>query len=263
MKFMSMPNWAPEDEGAGAGAKPVEEAKPAAEAAKPTEEAKPAEQAKPAAEAKPTDDSWKDRRIAELTSKLHTARQAAVKPAETLAATAKPVLDPTTDFNARVNAAASQQVAEQRFADDCNAAVAKGRELFGKEEFNERIDGLKKLVDANDPASLMAYNQMLIAALDTGEAHAVIFELGGNLNEAQRILGLTPTKMAIALDRLIPKGAKDDTAVSGLPKPIRPIESRGARHDEIPPDDTERSDTLDTATWMARREKQVAGQPRR
>jgi hypothetical protein len=170
---------------------------------------------------------------------------------------------------AGTSAAELDQLVEQRSAEraavaefnrQCDEVASSGRSKFGEAEFNSRIQGLVGLVDRGDPQDSIRYNQFLVAAIETGEAAKLLHSLGGNLNEAARIMALSPVKMAVELTRMAAKPAAELSAAS---KPIRPVSTGGARsHESIAPDDPERADRLSTAEWMRRREAAVAAKQR-
>lgn len=146
--------------------------------------------------------------------------------------------------------------ARQEFDRSCNETASAGRLAFP--DFDSRVSSLRGLVNPNDPSEASSYNTFLTAAIDTGEGAKVLHTLGGDLNEAQRIMSLSPTKMAAELTRLALRGI-DDGGTSGAPRPIRPVQGgRQASHSQIAPDDPERADGLSTAEWMVRREAQVS-----
>ncbi len=146
-------------------------------------------------------------------------------------------------------------LAEQReFDANCALAVEAGREAFGKDEFNGRIDNLKQLQDQGDSESIKQYVQLVAAMIETGEAPKLIYALGADLNEAARLMGLSPIKLGIALAKL---AAKEPLDVSSAPKPIIPVGNKGGVHVAISPSDPTRADTLSTKAWMERRQADV------
>lgn len=199
---------------------------------------------------------WRDKRIATLTRRLRELQEKG-PPAPAPAPAAQPAapLSPPTDLDALVNQRAREMAAVQDFNRRCDETALAGRTTFGEAEFNGRIDNLRKLVDNTDPQSVQTYNSLLMAALETGDAAKVLFDLGADLNEAQRVLSMSPTKMAVELTR---KAAMPTPDVSRAPKPITPVSTRPGSHERIEPDDADRSDNLSTAEWMRRREAQVA-----
>lgn len=218
----------------------------------------------PVPAAAPAPQDWRERRLAEQTGKRREAERRLVALEEELAkykagdggTASAPALAPGPDLDALVNQRAAEQAAIAEFNRQCNDVATAGKTEFGEAEFKGRVLALTGLIDPGDPQDAVRYNQFLIAAIETGEAPGLLHQLGGNLNEAARILALSPVKMAVELTKL---AAKPLEPVSGAPKPIRPLETGGARsHEAIAPDDTDRADRLSTREWMQRRENQLA-----
>lgn len=230
--------------GAAAGDTGGEAGTPAGTPAAPAGEGTPPE--------KPAAIDWREKRIAVLTAKLAEAKA--------LIPVADPTAPPTpgltqADVDRLAGEKAAQIAAQTEFNRQCNEVAVKGQGTFGKDPFMARVSALQKLADPQDPASVASYNQFLSAVLETEAPEKVIFDLGADLDEASRLMGLSPVRMATAVAKL---AAAKDAAVSGAPKPITPIGSRGPSHEDIDPTDADKSDGLDTATWMKRREAQLA-----
>lgn len=191
---------------------------------------------------------WRDRRIAKLTAQL---REAQAKPAAGAPLQPAPVDDAALDR--RVQTAAQELSAQREFDRLCNDAANAGRTAFP--DFDGKLKEVLRLVDPADSASIAQYNTLLAAALETGKAHEVLYALGGDLNEASRVMGLPPLKMAMELARMTAdSGGKEP---SKLGKPPTPVGQRGAQHTEIDPRDPDRADKLSTRQWMERRERQL------
>ena len=201
-------------------------------------------------EAKPEPQvDWRDKRIATLTRRLRELQERNAVPPEQPPPSAEQLSQQQIEQRAR------ELSAIQDFNRRCDEAALAGRAAFGEMEFNGRIANLQKLVDNSDPTSVQAYNSLLMAAIDTGEGPRVLHALGADLNEAQRILGLQPTRMVV---ELMKRAASPEPQLSLAPKPIQPIGVRGATHERISPDDPDRSDHLSTSEWMRRREAQLS-----
>lgn len=145
----------------------------------------------------------------------------------------------------------------------CNTIASDGKTRFG-DPFLEKVAELRKLVDKDDPQSLLTYNSMLMAAHEAGDASATIMELGSDLNEAARVLAMSPIKMAAELTRkALARKAIDPTgAALLLPKPITPLGRAGQQHTEIDPADPARAKDLPSAEWHQRRNAQVEAKRR-
>jgi hypothetical protein len=106
----------------------------------------------------------------------------------------------------------------------------------------------------NDPQQANVYNSFLVAAIETGEGARIIHDLGGNLDEAARIMAMSPMRMAVELTKLSMRQAAPTTSA---PRPIRPVGNNRSHNAGINPDDPDRSDGLSTAEWMRRREQMI------
>jgi len=202
----------------------------------------------------PPKEDWRDKRIGQLTAQkkaLEAKAQALEiqllqRPGETDA-----------NFEARVEAAAEAKAIEKtqanKFIDECNREAAAGRKAFS--DFDDRINNLSKLVDKSDPVRISSYQQLVSAALETGEGAKLLHSLGADLDEASRIMSLSPVKQGIELARI---AARQAAPVSSAPRPIRPIGNRGESLNQVDPADKDRGDSLDTRSWMERREQQIA-----
>lgn len=206
------------------------------------------EKAKPAAPQ--TKEDWRDRRIAQLTARLREAQQAAPTPAGEAGI-------PVADFDARVKEEATRLAQVERFNQQCLDVVAVGKTAYP--DFDSRVTELKRVADPSDSASALAYSNLIAAAIETGEGAKIIHQLGGNLDEATRLMGLSPVKMGMELAKMAMKEAE---VVSGAPKPMRPLGS-AAQHSAIDPSDPERAGRLSKAEWFKRREEQVAEKRKR
>jgi hypothetical protein len=239
-----------------ASATPGQPSQPAVESS--TAPAEPAAAASPAAPeaaktpeaAKPPTRHWAEDRVAKLTAQLRETQEKLLA-AQT--STTQPDAAREAEINALANQRAQELAATAKFNSDCDAAAQIGRKEFP--DFEARIGELRRLVTPGDPTSSAAQVALVQAALQTGEAHRVLHRLGGDLNEAARIMALPPMAMAVEIAKV---ALRDPVIVDPpLPKPITPVGARGAPHTEISPDDPERGEKLSIADWMARRNAQV------
>jgi hypothetical protein len=201
-------------------------------------------------------EDWREAKIRRLTARLHALED---KPGETetpapAAAATPEVRLQEAEIERRAREIAQQNIAVDTFNRLCTEAVAAGRQQFP--DFDTRITALRTNLSGGkeDLQQQVAYNQFVAAALETGQAPALFHQLGGDLDEAARIMSLPLVKMTVELTRLA--GKAPDTTVSRAPKPITPVGSRGAPHTAIAPDDPERADRLSTREWMERRNAQ-------
>ncbi len=205
----------------------------------------------------PKAQDWRDNRIAQLTSKLRATEGDLATVRSQLAQGGG---ETDEAFELRVQQAAQGRAqalaAEQKFNDDSLAVVIEARKQFP--DFDQKMGGFGQLVDLRTPEGAMAYRQFISTALETGNAGPVLYALAGDLDEAARVMGLSPTKQAMEMVKLAVKPPIDP--LTKAPKPIVPISRRTESHDEIDPGDAARADQLSTAEWMKRRNAQVAEQ---
>ncbi len=195
---------------------------------------------------------WAMDRIGKLTARLRAI--------EARGAGAPPPIDPNTgkqftqeDIDKIAWERAQVLAHKQAFDAKCDEAAARGRAKYG--DWQSRLQGFIMTVkDDSDPQSVHKYNLFLEAALETGEAEAIIHKLAQSPEEAVRIVGLSPMKMAMALGKLAE--GRSEEAVSKLPKPIRPIGSTSPVT-TTKPDDPERGHEIPISEWMARRDEQA------
>lgn len=146
------------------------------------------------------------------------------------------------DVERRAAELALAQRSAERFNDAAQEIVTKGRSEF--KDFDQTLGNFAALGGLNSDAG----RQMLQAAVETGQGHKVLHHLAQNLDEAQRVLGMSPTKMAIELDRMVRTAPP---ARSKAPEPIEPITGRVATATDELRDEDSLSD------WIRKREAQV------
>lgn len=162
-------------------------------------------------------------------------------------------------IQAKAEELANQKVAQRTWDEQCNKLYSDGKSAFSGANGALDWDGaLAKFKQAGGlPSAVIA------AALDTDAPHEVLYELAQDLNEAAALFALTPTKMAIKLDRMANKiaQAKADAAEAGkkkaskAPAPISP-EGGGNVGEELSGD----PESWPSDKWHAWREKQIANQ---
>ena len=232
---------------------------PAAPAVDPSPQGAPA----PAPAEAPRPD-WRDRRIGEQQARIRDLRaqlerfQQQVVPPPPGQPAPQPYqgAPPSPEAVEReIQQRAEALAATQEFNRRCNEAAEAGRAAFP--DFDAKVSRLVGLVDGNDPQQVQNYNQFLSAAMETGEASKLIYGLGGDLNEASRILSLSPLKMAVELTKMSGRPIQE---ISAAPRPINPAGSAviGTTGRALFGADDPNSDNLSTEEWMRRREEQVA-----
>lgn len=188
---------------------------------------------------KPATPAWAQRRIDELTRKFHEEKRRA----DALAAGTQPQPDgqtatrtPETDVEKR----AAQLVAQREFDKQCNTAWEAGTTKYGA-DFDSALGTLRTMG--------VLRPEVVEAALATDHAPDVLHYLGSNPDEADRILSLPPTRMAVELVKVAQTATKPKP-VSAAPAPIKPV--GGSRQVSEEPGDDD-----DDATWMKKREAQI------
>lgn len=237
-----------------------------------TEQQQSTEQQQAAAEtatAVKPDESWQRRRLDQQTAKLRDEQQKTARLEQELAdakaaiaangAGARTVGFDETEVERRANIRATELAAQQQFTNQITKVETDGRAAYP--DFDAKIRGsFIQLVDAQDPTSAAAYNLLLQAAIETGEAPKLLYALANDMNEASRILALPPVRMGVELARM---AAKPEQQLSAVARPLVPVGQHGPQHLSISPSDPDRADQLSTATWMERRNKEIEARARR
>jgi len=169
-----------------------------------------------------------------------------------------------------IQALVSEEARRQNFAVKCNAEVEEGRKAHA--DFDKIVLGdlasVSPTVDQRGRPVLPI--PLVEAAMETGLGHQVLYALGGNIAEATRIMGLSPTAQAVELTRLAAKlqassvagaeeeGEENEPAappnVSRAPAPVAAPRRNGVVKPAFSVYDTEHFSTED---WIKNREKQV------
>lgn len=172
----------------------------------------------------------------------------------------QPAFPQQGDIQRQINEAAERMAAAREFNRRCDDVAMEGRKLY--QNFDGRVQRLVGLIDNNDPVQVQKYNDFLSACLETGQAARLVFDLGGDLNEAARIMALDPMRMAVELTKL--SSRVSTTEASRAPSPLTPAASIAqSMRTSVQPDDAENADSLSTEEWMRRREEQVASRRQR
>ncbi|WP_315809449.1 hypothetical protein [Pseudomonas sp. C9-3] len=191
---------------------------------------------------------WVQKRLGQLTARNH-ATQAELDAARRENETYRRLLDaqqngdqvqlPQQQQDTRDPQALAQQIVQQQAFDArCNDAYAQGKAEFS--DFDERIQNLT-LLGQLDPGFLDAVTSM-------EKPHVILHALAGDLDNAARILSLSPVAQGRELERLAQKAAAPKTTpVSSAPAPITPV--GGSAKVETDPS------KMSTKDWMAWREK--------
>ena len=192
-----------------------------------------------------TREKWEERRAREaaegkLREVVGAAQQSETAPEGT--EQPKPTARTFTEADVRREATrlAGQEAARIAFDTRCNEVYTTGKDQFT--DFDERLAAFKPL--GGLPTGFIA------AALETGDPAKVLYELGGNLDEAARILSLPPLKQVAELTKMA-HGLGRAKPVSSAPNPIK------SKVGGSPKSGTDLDDNLSTEEWMKRRAKQL------
>lgn len=234
---MSETQPAPEGGAPDAGTGPAETA--------PEGTAAPAEGTEGAAEpkpepAKPEREPWFVKRIAELT-RANADRDRVLAAAERKLQELQPNAQPSADDPQRaVETRAQQIVAQRAFDTSCNEAHAAGVAAYP-----DFADAMKTLGSVGGMP-----NTVIEAALETGEAHKVLYALGRNPERAVEIAAMSPARMGVAMAKLAAQPAAA-APVTKAPAPVRSISGGTVRSNDDP-------EKMTQAEYSAWRNKQIA-----
>lgn len=132
------------------------------------------------------------------------------------------------EFEAAVEAAAERKAAErlavQEFNKACNAVEAAGSKAFGDKWARAKAE----LAMLDDHGRIPM--DILSVALETENPARVLFVLGNDIEKATELMGMTPIKRAIAMDKIASQKPAAPSA-SKAPPPVEPLGGRGGGND--------------------------------
>jgi len=132
------------------------------------------------------------------------------------------------EFDAAVEAAAERKAAErlavQEFNKKCNEVEAKGSKAFGDKWARAKSE----LAMLDDHGRIPM--DILSVALETDDPARVLFVLGNDIEKATELMGMTPIKRAIAMDKIASSKPVAPSA-SKAPPPVEPLGGRGGGND--------------------------------
>ncbi len=181
---------------------------------------------------------------------MHEAQRAAAAK-QTVSGTV--VAKDQAEIDRLIDQRANEKAAQLAFDRECNSMVEQGKEEFA--DFDTRLAAFTRINDATDPVVQGKYWTLVRGLLETGSGAKLIHELSQDLDTANRLMNLSPTKLGFELAKLANKEPPEP--VSQAKKPISPVGQKSVSHITTKPDDPERASTLTTAEWMARRQSQV------
>lgn len=128
------------------------------------------------------------------------------------------------EFDAAVQAETNRRIAVQDFNTKCNAVEESGAKAFGDKWGKAKADLAVLDDDGRIPLDL------LTVALETDNPARVLFVLGNDIEKATELMGMTPIKRAIAMDK-IASAKPAERQTSKAPPPVDPLGGKGARDD--------------------------------
>lgn len=170
-------------------------------------------------------------RAAAAEALLAAQRAGAEEPAAEGDALPKARVYTQAELDAEAKRIATQQVAADKFNAKCDEVADIGQKAFG-DKWAASLEALRDVGAISDDLSFLQ------DALDTEAPEKVLHHLGQNPDEAERLLALSPTRRAVALDRLATKlttaTPKTPKPISKAPAPIAPLGSaRSAKEIDI------------------------------
>lgn len=125
-----------------------------------------------------------------------------------------PSAAPQTFTRAQVEQAAAALASQAQFNQQVDAAVIAGRAQHP--DFDAAVAGLKALTGPQGPST-----EFIQAALATGEAPELIYRLGKDPAEADRLLSLPPAALGAQMERLAATMRGEKAAAAKPPEPTR------------------------------------------
>ena len=175
------------------------------------------------------------------------AAEARAAAAEAIAAAGKEPDKPEKVLTeADVERLADEKLAAKAFTDGTNRILKEGLK-----EFPDFDDARRSFIDNfGDRAPKSFYD----ALIDLDNGHEVFHAVAKDPELADRLLGMSATKMALELGKLAnrPKTAPTAGRISSVPQPIAPIRGNGA------PQRSLYDDKLPTNDWIAKRNADIA-----
>lgn len=130
-----------------------------------------------------------------------------------------------TAVETRAERIAEERAATREFNRKCNEVEAAGSKTFGDKWAKAKTE-LAMLDDhGNIPIDILS------VALETENPSRVLFVLGNDIEKATELMGMTPIKRAIAMDKIASQKPAERQQ-SKAPPPVEPLGGRGARDDK-------------------------------
>jgi hypothetical protein len=200
---------------------------------------------------KPKGKSWEQRRIDQLTAKIYQEKREKEELKAKYGAIEAAQPAKADDVYAQAKKAALAELQQQQYIESFNRKCEEVNDK-GISEFPDFRDTLEKL----GQVGLITNESMQFLEIVTElpDSHKLLYHLGKNPDEAERLTNLSPTKQAIELAKLEvkiskQKEQKDLRPVSKAPPPIKPIS--GTSSTSSLPDDPMKMDKDQYKQWRA------------
>jgi hypothetical protein len=174
---------------------------------------------------------------------------AATTPAAAPAPAPVPLAEDEIEKRALVKAQAIAQA--NKFNETCNTIVDTGKKEY--KDWDDAVKNLTMVGAIGDPTKVSP--EFLETVVELKNPHQILHHLGMNPEEAAKIAGMAPKKMALELARVeasLLNKPVEKTPVSGAPAPVIPINGKGAVG-AVALDDPNTS----AEDWYALRAKQI------
>jgi hypothetical protein len=175
--------------------------------------------------------------IAEENRQLRETLQAKETPDPAAKPPTKPQAPAQGELDVETRAAAI--AAQREFDRNCNDIYAKGKEAYP--DFDDSLKSYANLGGLTP--------QFIEATMEAGDAHVILQELSKDMDEASRIMSLTPTRQAVALAKVAAK-LQAVPKTSSAPPPIRPLAGGGTSVEKDP-------EKMPMKDWIVWREKKL------
>lgn len=129
------------------------------------------------------------------------------------------------EFDTAVQAETNRRLAVQEFNGKCNAVEEAGTKAFGAKWGKAKAD----LAMLDDEGRIPM--DILSVALETDDPARVLFVLGNDIEKATELMGMTPIKRAIAMDKIASAPKAAPVVRSSTPAPVDPIGGKGGGDD--------------------------------
>lgn len=172
---------------------------------------------------------WYMRRIAQLTAKEAAAEaRAAVAEAKSAAVDRGEPPSNDADMQRRIDLRAEEIASQRVFTTECNRIAAAGSAAYPDfAQVMPTLWGATGGVGASG-ALLPAQVELVNAAIETGDAHRVLYELAKNPDEADRIASMSPARMGVAIAKLAATPALPARQAANAPSRVKPISTGAA-----------------------------------